>query len=83
MLQALAALLQALNALSPLGIIALLGVVILLMVHKDGPIQKIANNHLDHAQGTLEDILENGKGQLEVLNDIKADINYVKGKLDR
>lgn len=82
MFEEIVSLLTSLNSLSPLGVIGLLVVVILLMVHKNGPIKKIANNHLEHVQGTLEKIAESSDKQVDLLVDIKADIAFVKGKLD-
>ena len=68
--------------MTPLGVIALLGVVILLLVHKKGPLKTLANNHLEHVQQSLDKIAESSEKQVDLLVDIKADINYVKGKLD-
>ena len=82
--------LSALNALTPLGVAALLGVVILLLVHKKGPIKTLANNHLEHVQASLDVIADSSKKhaeisqkQLELLGDIKAEIYYVKAKVDK
>lgn len=80
------AVLQALNSLTPLGVIALLIVVILLMVHKDGPIKKLSENHLSHVQQSLDALVKNGDDQLDALkdqsrslNEIKSEISFVKG----
>jgi len=82
-------LLQAANSMTPLGICALLVVVIILMTHEKGPIKQLANNHLEHVQMALDKIVLNGdaqaaslKEQAATLNDIRSDISYVKGKLD-
>lgn len=83
MLDSLIPFLQALNSLSPLGVIALLVVVVLLMVHEKGPVKKLMNNHLDHVQMALDKIVVNGSSQIELLNEIKSEISYLKGKLDK
>jgi hypothetical protein len=83
MFDAITALLGVLNAMTPLGIVALLGVVILLMVHKKGPIQTLKNNHLEHVQQSLNQIAESGDRQVDLLVDISKDMNFLKGKLDK
>jgi len=83
MIEALTQLLVVLNTLSPLAIIGLLGAVIFLMAHEKGPIKILANNHLDHVQASLDKIVVNGEAQTELLNQIKSELNYLKGKLDR
>jgi len=83
MIESFISLLQALNSLTPVGIIGLLITVILLMVHKKGPIQTIANNHLSHVQDSLEKIAENSEKTVDLLNDMREDMGYLKGKLDK
>lgn len=80
-LTALTSLLNILNAMTPLGIIALLAVIILLLVHPRGPLRTIKDNHLSHAQDSLERIATNSDKQVEALGEIKADIAWVKGRL--
>lgn len=80
-LESLTTLLTAVNAMSPIGVIALLGVVILLLVHKRGPLRRLTDNHLDHVQASLDRIAESSDKQLDALNDIRADIGFVKGRL--
>ncbi len=82
MLPNLILLFQAANALTPLGICGLLIVVIILMTHEKGPIKQLTNNHLEHVQMSLDQIVENGKEHNSKLDDIRADISFVKGKLD-
>lgn len=77
----LIAFLHAVNAVTPLGLAALLGVVILLMTHKRGPIRKIQDNHLAHVQAALERIADNSDKNLEALHEIGKDISYVKGRI--
>jgi F0F1-type ATP synthase membrane subunit b/b' len=76
-------LLQILNSLSPLGVIALLAVVILLMTHRNGPIKKLANNHLEHVQTSLDAIAKNSERTVELLSECKAELAWLRGKLDR
>lgn len=82
MLTTLTALLTAANTITPLGICALLIVVIILMTHEKGPIKQLANNHLEHVQASLDQIVDNGKAHTVTLNEIAKDISYVKGKID-
>lgn len=83
MLEHLVGLLAALNSLTPLGVIALLGVVILLMVHEKGPIKTLTNNHLEHVQAALDKIVVHGEEEIELLHEIKSELSYLKGKLER
>ncbi len=82
MFEELSKFLSTLNTLTPLGVIALLGTTIFLLVHKNGPIQTIKNNHLEHVQASLDKIVELNEKQVEHLVDIKTDISFVKGKID-
>lgn len=83
MISSLTTLVQALSTITPLGIAALLIVVILLMIHPKGPIKMLANNHLEHVQASLDILTATSTKQLDTLSDIRSDISYVKGKLDR
>lgn len=74
---------HAVNDVTPLGVIVLLTTVILLMVHKRGPIRRMQDNHLHHVQIALDRIVEQGDKQIDTLNDIKADIAVVKDRVKR
>lgn len=73
--------LSMLSSLSPLAVIALLGTIILLMVHKKGPIKLMTDNHLTHVSDSLKQIADNSDKQVDLLNDIKNDTAWLKGKL--
>ncbi len=79
--------LRVINTFSPLGVAALsivtLALVVYISFHRNGPLQSLGSNHLGHVQDALDTIAANSRQQLEVLGDIKADIAYVKGKLDQ
>lgn len=77
------AFLSTLNSLSPLAVIALLGSIIFLMVHKSGPIRKLSDNHLEHVQGSLDKIVDSTGKSVDLLVDMKSDLSYLKGKLDK
>jgi F0F1-type ATP synthase membrane subunit b/b' len=85
MLETIITVLKLLNTFSPLGVAALallvLGAVLYTAFHSNGPIQKIANNHLEHVQDSLDKIAASGERHTELLTDIKVDISFVKGKL--
>ena len=83
MFDELASFLGLLNSLTPLGVIGLLGTIILLLVHKKGPLQTLKNNHLEHVQESLDKLVNSGEKQVDLLVDISRDMNYVKGKLDK
>jgi len=90
MLSTIESILNLVNAMTPISVAGLLGVIIFLMVRKKGPIQQIQTNHLLHVQGALDRIVTSNDRlaaandkQLEVLHDIRTDIGYVKGKLDK
>lgn len=71
-----------LNSISPFAVLAGIVTLVILVWHPEGPINKIANNHLGHVQETLEKICDNGEKQLEALGDIKEGISYLKGRVD-
>lgn len=81
----LVTLLQTLNSLSPLGVIALLGVVIFMMVKgktaADQKVETLANNHLHE----MPELASNMKETVEILRRIEiklgTDFAYIKAKL--
>ena len=83
MFDSLTSLLGMLNTLSPLGVIGLLAVVVLLMVHKKGPLKILTNNHMEHIQISLTKIAESSDKQVNLLQEVSKDINYMKGKMDQ
>ena len=82
MFDVLLKLLVTLNGLTPLGVIGLLGVIILLLVHKRGPLQTLKNNHLQHIENSLSQIAENSTKQVEILYEVKGGIEFLKGRRD-
>lgn len=79
-------LLQMLNTLSPLAVIALLGIVIFMLVKgrtaADAKVETIASNHLHE----LPELVENSRKAVEVLQRIETrmaeDFGYIKAKLN-
>lgn len=69
-----------LGDLSPLGVIALLAYVVYLLISKDGPLMTIRDNHLHTIEGAMERLADNSDRQTELLADIKAGIEYLKGR---
>lgn len=61
---------------------ALLGAIVLLIVHKRGPVQKIKDNHLPHIEAHLSEIAANSRTQIVKLDEIRNDLQWVKGKID-
>ena len=90
MIEQLVQLLNVLNGLSPLAVIALLGTIILLMVHRKGPLQTLKNNHLEHVQKSLDRIVDatevqvtSSAQQVDLLVDIKSGVEFLKGRSER
>jgi hypothetical protein len=81
-LAAAESILHVLNDLSPLALAVLLGAIVLLIVHKRGPVQMIKDNHLTHIEAHLSEIAANGKAQIGKLDEIRNDLQWVKGKID-
>ncbi len=74
-------LLHVLNDLSPLALAVLLGSIILLIVHKNGPVRKIQDNHLTHIEAAITKVANNSDKQLDKLDEIRSEMSWVKGKL--
>lgn len=75
---------SALNAITPMGIIAALAFIIYQFVSKKGSVNLISNNHLSglpEMNNTLLRIEDSSKRQELWLQDIAKDINYVKGRI--
>lgn len=75
---ALVTVVQALNALSPLGLAAMLAFIIWQLVGKKGNVRKISDNHLSDMPEILATLqrIETGIG------DVRDGINYLKGRVN-
>jgi len=85
MLDSLKMIVAALNALSPLGLAAMLSFIIYQLVAKKGQIRTISENHLSglpEMAATLERIEQALKGQQSTLSGIASDLSYLKGRLN-
>lgn len=77
-------LVAALNAITPMGIIAALIYIVYQFASKKGSVNLISNNHLSglpEMNATLLRIEDQGKRQEGTMNDVARDINYIKGRI--
>ena len=75
-------LIELLNTLSPLGVLGFIGVIVLSITHKNGPVKVFMNNHLAHLQESLDKLVASSEDNGDKLETIRDDINYMKGKMD-
>ena len=80
---------ELLNNLSPLGVLAFIGVIVLSITHKNGPVKVFMNNHLAHLQASMdrlviatELLVKSNDDNGEKLDTIRDDISFLKGKMD-
>lgn len=66
---------------SPIAVAALLGIGVLAILHKRGPIRQMQNNHLVHLQASLDKVVENTSAGNAKLAQISEDIQFLKGRL--
>lgn len=71
------------NDVTPLGLAVLLGVIIFLMVNKNGPLRTMTDNHLTHIQDSLDRIAKSGESQQQSLGQIQAGVEWLKGHLTK
>lgn len=77
-MEAVSTIVQALNAITPLGLAAGLAFVIYQLVAKKGQIRAISENHLSGLPAMEQTLLRIE----ETLGEIRDGINYLKGRLN-
>lgn len=76
-------LVSALGAASPFAVLAALCFVAFYVWSAKIKIDNVADNHLLHVQDSLDDLVDLSKQQLNAINEVKDNTNYLKGKLDQ
>lgn len=75
-------LLTAANGMTPMGIIALMGTIIFLLIRGKQQVEKLSNNHLHE----LPELVENSRKTVDVLQRIEVSLGgnfaQINGKLD-
>jgi hypothetical protein len=88
-METFAALIAALNQLTPIGLAGLIAVLVYALFSKRSPLVQIKDNHLSHIEASLRQIAANmgtQTGHLESIStdikDVRDGISWIRGKLD-